>query len=79
MKSPCKACSKKLHVNKCPKCGRSCSCYQKPAVLPRLTKYDLALAHEALGFYHSDYNTAPHEDIQKLRKKLEKLGAPHDS
>lgn len=47
----------------------------KPQIIPKLNRNDVQLAYDALGFWHSDYNDAPHDDIVKLRGKLIKMGA----
>lgn len=50
---------------------------KKPVVKrkPQLTKAQIQLAYNAVGFWSSDYNDAPHEDIKKLRATLVKMGA----
>lgn len=47
----------------------------KAQIIPKLNQNDVQLAYDALGFWHSDYNDAPHDDIVKLRGKLIKMGA----
>lgn len=42
---------------------------------PNLTRAEAQLAYDGISFWHSDYNKAPHETIQKLQKKLIKMGA----
>lgn len=44
-------------------------------IRPKLTRSDIQLCYEGLGVWASDYNRAPHDEIEKLREKLIKLGA----
>lgn len=48
---------------------------EKPQIIPKLNRRDIQLCYDGIGFWLSDYNDAPHEEIEKLRKKLLKLGA----
>lgn len=42
---------------------------------PNLTRAEIQLAHDAIGFWSSDYNDAPHDELNKLETKLRKMGA----
>lgn len=40
-----------------------------------LSTEDAQLVFAALGIYSSDYNDAPHDRIEDLRNRLERIGA----
>jgi len=46
-----------------------------PRIKPTFTRAEIQLLYIGLGFWMSDYNDAPQADIEKLCKKLVKLGA----
>lgn len=48
---------------------------EKPQIIPKLNKRDIQLCYDGIGFWLSDYNDAPHIEIEKLRQKLLKMGA----